>query len=300
LIKIAYHPIYKQPLPEGHRFPMIKYELIPEQLMYEGTFEQENFFVPNICEEADIRRVHTEDYIKSVCELTLNPKAQRKIGFPLNEALVKRERMIAQGTYDCSLFALKYVVAFNVAGGTHHAYADAGEGFCIFNDVAIAAAKLLFEKIVKKVLVLDLDVHQGNGTAKIFEQTPEVFTFSMHGKDNYPLHKETSNLDIELETHCDDHTYLEILKENLRKLLIDQKPDIVYFVSGVDILKTDKLGKLAVSQQGCKERDRFVFETLKKEGIPVVVVMGGGYSPRIADIVDAHCNTFRMAASVYS
>lgn len=300
MIKIAFHPIYKQPLPEDHRFPMIKYELIPEQLMYEGTFESENFFAARICEEVDIKRVHSAEYVDSVFELSLSAKAQRKIGFPLNETLVKRERMIAQGTYDCSIFAVQYGVAFNVAGGTHHAYADSGEGFCIFNDVAIAAAKLLDENKIRKVLVVDLDVHQGNGTAKIFENEPRVFTFSMHGKDNYPLHKEHSDLDIELETNCEDLEYLGILKKTLPKLILEQKPDLVYYVSGVDILKTDKLGKLKISPEGCKERDKIVFEMLEKAKVPVVVVMGGGYSPRIADIVDAHCNTFRMAASVYS
>ncbi len=299
MIKIAYSPIYQHPLPEGHRFPMLKYELIPEQLLYEGSFEPSHFFEPIPVAESWILRTHTAAYWNALKSLSLDPKMVRKIGFPLTEALVLRETIITQGTIDCALFALQHGVAFNVAGGTHHAYADKGEGFCLLNDVAVASNFLLDKGLAKQILVIDLDVHQGNGTAVIFQQEPRVFTFSMHGEENYPLHKEQSDVDIALPTYTADETYLQILTETLPKLLKQVQPDFLFFVSGVDILATDKLGKLAVSKEGCYQRDSFVFEQAYRANIPIVASMGGGYSPRIADIVEAHCNTFRVAKKIY-
>jgi acetoin utilization deacetylase AcuC-like enzyme len=187
----------------------------------------------------------------------------------------------------------------NVAGGTHHAYSNKGEGFCLLNDVAVAANYLLIQKLAHKILVIDLDVHQGNGTAEIFQHENRVFTFSMHGKENYPLHKEKSDLDIELSTYTQDELYLSLLYETLPKLIQSQKPDFLFYVSGVDILATDKLGKLSVSKEGCYRRDEFVFEQAQKNNLPIVVAMGGGYSPKITDIVEAHCNTFRLAEKMY-
>jgi len=299
LIKIAFDPIYSHPLPEGHRFPMLKYELLPEQLLYEGTFKPENFFKPQSVAAEDVLRAHSLDYYNDLLSLSLSPKMIRKIGFPLSAELVERELIITQGTIDCSYFALENGVSFNIAGGTHHAYAASGEGFCLLNDVAVAARKMLYEKKAKQILVVDLDVHQGNGTAKIFEDTPEVFTFSMHGKDNYPLQKETSDLDIPLQTGCSDAIYLGLLHQYLPKIITEIRPDFIYYVSGVDILETDKLGKLKITLGGCKKRDEVVFEICKSNNIPVVVVMGGGYSPKIADIVEAHANTFRVAESIF-
>lgn len=299
MLKIAYHPIYCHPLPEGHRFPMIKYELIPEQLLYEGTCTQENFFSPEIVDEKWVLGVHKKHYFDSLLQLTIDAKMERRIGFPIAEMLVKRELTIIQGTIDCCHFAIENGISMNVAGGTHHAYSDKGEGFCLLNDVAIAANYLLENELVSKVLVVDLDVHQGNGTAEIFENENRVFTFSMHGKENYPLKKEKSDLDIELKTYCKDEEYLNILFETLPKLIETQKPDFIFYISGVDILETDKLGKLSVSMEGCRQRDEFVFNECKKNKIPVVVAMGGGYSPKIADIVEAHCNTFRLAQKIF-
>ncbi|MCP9762264.1 histone deacetylase family protein [Lacihabitans soyangensis] len=299
MIKIAFHPIYCHPLPEGHRFPMLKYELLPEQLLYEGTFKPENFFKPQKVEPEDVMRAHTLEYYNDLLSLSLSPKMIRKIGFPLTAELVERELIITQGTIDCSYFALENGISFNIAGGTHHAYSAAGEGFCLLNDVAVAAMKMLHDKKAKQVMVVDLDVHQGNGTAKIFENTPEVFTFSMHGKDNYPLQKEISDLDIPLPTGCADEQYLGLLQCHLPRLLAEVAPDFIYYVSGVDILETDKLGKLKVTLDGCKKRDEMVLEIAKRNNIPVVVVMGGGYSPKIADIVEAHANTFRVAESIF-
>lgn len=299
MLKIAFDPVYVHPLPEGHRFPMIKYELIPEQLIYEGTCTAENFFSPGSVEDRWVLGVHAPAYLDALKNLGVSPKAQRKIGFTLDEELVRRELTITQGTIECCHYAMEYGVSFNVAGGTHHAYADRGEGFCLLNDVAVASYYLLQKKLASRILVVDLDVHQGNGTAKIFENELRVFTFSVHGKDNYPMHKERSDLDIEVPTHTGDEAYLGILYDRLPDLIRSAEPDFLFYISGVDILKTDRLGKLDVSPEGCKERDRFVFRQAKENKLPVVTVMGGGYSPRIADIVEAHCNTFRVAADLY-
>jgi acetoin utilization deacetylase AcuC-like enzyme len=299
MLKIAYSPIYQHSLPEEHRFPMLKYELIPEQLLYEGTCTPENFFSPNPVDEKWILRTHDKKYWDDLKSLRLDPKMIRKIGFPLSEQLVLRETIITQGTIDCSVYAQKYGIAMNVAGGTHHAYTDRGEGFCLLNDVAIASNYLLDNGLATKILVIDLDVHQGNGTAEIFQNEPRVFTFSMHGKENYPLHKEHSDLDIELKTFTQDDEYLNILFETLPKLILEQKPDFLFYISGVDILETDKLGKLSVSIQGCYRRDEFVFEQTILHKLPIVVSMGGGYSPKITDIIEAHCNTFRLAEKMF-
>lgn len=299
VLKIAFNPIYKHELPEVHRFPMLKYELIPEQLLYEGTCTPENFFSPEMVDEKWVLGVHDHQYFNDLINLTIDPKMERRIGFPISEILVRRELIITQGTIDCCHFALKFGVSMNIAGGTHHAYSDKGEGFCLLNDVAIASYYLLEKQIVSKILVVDLDVHQGNGTAVIFQSEPHVFTFSMHGKENYPLKKEISDLDIALPTYCEDEQYLNLLYETLPRIIKEQKPQFIFYISGVDILASDKLGKLKISMEGCRRRDEFVFEQAIKNKIPVVVSMGGGYSPRIADIVEAHCNTFRLAEKMY-
>ena len=299
MLKIAYHDIYKHPLPEGHRFPMIKYELLPQQLLLEGTCMPENFFEPHIPESQHILRVHTEAYYKDLQELRLDARAIRKIGFPLSDALVKREVIIADGTIKASAFALKHGIAMNIAGGTHHAYSNRGEAFCLLNDQAIGARYLLNAGLSKKVLIVDLDVHQGNGTAEIFQNDNKVFTFSMHGKGNYPFKKEESDLDIALENNTNDNTYLDILKKTLPELIEAQKPDFIYYLCGVDVLASDKLGKLGMTLEGCKARDRFVLQTCKDFKIPVMCSMGGGYSPEIKVIIEAHANTFRLAQSIF-
>lgn len=299
MLKIAFHPIYKHPLPEGHRFPMLKYELLPEQLLYEGTCTSDNFFEPCVPDDRYILKVHTTEYYNHLKNLTLDARAARKIGFPLSDSLVKREVIIADGTIKASEFALKYGIAMNIAGGTHHAYSDRGEGFCMLNDQAIGARYLKDKKLAEKILIVDLDVHQGNGTAEIFQNDASVFTFSMHGKSNYPFKKETSDLDIPLENACDDETYLSILKETLPQLIHDEKPDFIYYLSGVDVIASDKLGKLGLTIPGCKERDRFVLQTCKDHKIPVMCSMGGGYSPDIKIIIEAHANTFRVAQEIF-
>ncbi len=300
ILKIAYSPVYAHRLPEGHRFPMLKYELIPEQLLHEGTITRENIFSPLPCTDEIILWTHERTYLDRLKNQTLSEKEQRHIGFPQSPELTQRELVITMGTIDCCLFAIQYGVALNVAGGTHHAFSDRGEGFCLLNDFAVAANYLLKKNIVKKILVIDLDVHQGNGTAKIFENEPGVFTFSMHGEHNYPFRKEKSDLDIPLKDGTDTNTYLALLTTTLPRLINSVKPDFAFFLSGVDILNTDRYGKLKVTPEGCRQRDEFVFTTLQQHRIPCAVSMGGGYSSDIRLITEAHCNTFRIAKDVFN
>ncbi len=299
MLKIAYDPIYIHPLPAGHRFPMLKYELIPAQLLHEGLITSENFFSPGGLSEEIILWTHDKNYWEQLRDLTLPPKEQRRTGFPLSATLIERETRIAKGTIDGCLYALEYGVAFNVAGGTHHAGTNWGEGFCLLNDQAIAANYLLQKGLASSILIIDLDVHQGNGTAQIFENNPHVFTFSMHGANNFPFRKERSDLDIALPDGIGDEEYLHLLKTTLPGLIDQQKPDFIFYLAGVDVLASDKLGKMALSKDACKTRDRFVFEQCISNKIPVQVSMGGGYSPDIRDIVEAHCNTYRAANELY-
>jgi acetoin utilization deacetylase AcuC-like enzyme len=299
MLKIAFDPIYAHPLPEGHRFPMLKYELIPAQLLHEGLIEQENLFSPEPLDEATILLTHDQAYWEQLRDLTLPAKEQRRIGFPLNAQLVEREIRIAKGTIDGCHYAIDNGVAFNVAGGTHHAGSNWGEGFCMLNDQAIAANDLLNNGLAKSILIIDLDVHQGNGTAEIFEREHRVFTFSMHGANNFPARKERSDLDIPLPDGMTDNEFLKIVKQTVPDLIDQIKPDFIFYLAGVDVLASDKLGKLALSKEACKERDYFVLQQCKQAGIPVQVSMGGGYSPDIKDIVEAHCNTYRAAVDLY-
>lgn len=299
MIHIAYTDKYVLDLPEGHKFPMLKYELIYEQLLYEGIFESKNFFEPPLLDETILLKTHDAVYWHRLKNLELTPLEFRKIGFPPSEKMVYRCRSSAGATLQCAYYALENGASLNIAGGTHHAFRDRGEGFSMLNDIAVAINELRDKNIIQRALVVDLDVHQGNGTAKIFENVPEVFTFSMHGKDNYPLHKENSDLDIALPTGTQDAEYLSILAHILPKLIQQHNPQIIFYQAGVDILATDKIGKLAITQEGCRTRDEIVFSTAKKHDLPIVVVMGGGYSVQIKDIVNAHVNTFKVAQKYY-
>ena len=299
MLKIAWSELYEHTLPEGHRFPMEKYGLIPEQLLYEGAISKENLYAPAPISEETILRTHSQAYWDKLKFGKLTPREVRRTGFPYSARLIERGKHIPGGTIQNVRFAQQYGVAINGAGGTHHAYADRGEGFCLLNDIAIAANELLFSGEIKQALVVDLDVHQGNGTAKLFENRPEVFTFSMHCEANYPLHKERSDLDISLPAYTGDSEYLKRLENILPKLVERINPDIVFYLSGVDVLETDKLGKLSLSRDGCRLRDRFVFEVCRDANVPVAVSLGGGYSPQLRDIVEAHCNTFREAINIY-
>jgi acetoin utilization deacetylase AcuC-like enzyme len=299
MLKIAYDPIYAHPLPEGHRFPMLKYELIPGQLLYEEIITEENIFSPQPCPDEIVLLTHTKEYLDKLKSQTLSAAEQRRIGFPQSPELTQRELIITQGTIDCCQYALRYGTSLNVAGGTHHAYRDKGEGFCLLNDFAVAANYLLHKELARKIVIIDLDVHQGNGTACIFEKEPRVFTFSMHGKHNYPFHKEISDLDIPLEDGTNDEMYLGLLEKNLTRILQTVQPDFAFYLSGVDILSTDKFGKLHVSMEGCKKRDEMVLESLAAKNIPCSIAMGGGYSADVKIITEAHCNTFRVAKNTY-
>jgi acetoin utilization deacetylase AcuC-like enzyme len=298
-LKVAFHPEYIYPLPEGHRFPMEKYGLLKDQLLYEGTLNPDDLFTPEEVSDKILILTHTEEYLDKLHTQTLSYKEIRNIGFPMTPRLVHRGKIIANGTLTGAMHALSHGIALNIAGGTHHAFANHGEGFCVFNDIAIASNYLLHENLVQKILIVDLDVHQGNGTARIFEENEAVFTFSMHGAKNYPLRKEVSNLDLPLRDKTADREYLQMLNQVLPRLLDTVQPDIVFYLSGVDVLETDKLGRLGLSKQGCAQRDRVVFSLCKQHRIPVIVSMGGGYSFQLRDIIDAHANTFREAKNIF-
>jgi len=299
MLKIAYSKIYNHPLPDNHRFPMEKYDLLPEQLLYEGTVTESNFFEPQALDEEIILLTHQKEYFQKLKEQKLSRQEQRRTGFPLSKELVNREIVIMNGTLLAAEYALKNKVAMNIAGGTHHAFSDFGEGFCLLNDIAIAANHLIEKKTLKSILVVDLDVHQGNGTAKIFENNSKVFTFSMHGAKNFPMRKEKSNLDIGLEDGTEDAAYLSKLDYHLNKVVDAVQPEFVFYQCGVDVLKQDKLGRLALSIDGCKQRDKMVIEICFKNRIPFCGSLGGGYSPEIKDILEAHANTFRLIQDYY-
>ncbi len=293
---VAYHPVYVHAVPEGHRFPMAKYQLLHQQIQLEGLLEESDFLVPQPIDLQHVLRVHTADYVDRLIGLQCTPREQRVSGFEHNKELIERELVIMEGTRLCAeKVSEQGGIALNIAGGTHHAYTDRGEGFCLLNDQAIAAQWLLDSGRAKRILIVDLDVHQGNGTAEIFSRQPQVFTFSMHGSANYPLKKEESDLDIHLPTGMEDQTYLEILKRELSSVLQRFEPDFVFYQCGVDVLETDQLGKLSLSVQGVRERDYTVLKTFRDSQIPVVCSMGGGYSKELRLIVEAHMNTFRLA-----
>ena len=293
MLKIAFDKKYVLPLPEGHRFPMLKYELIPDQLLYEGLVSEDQFFSPKKIKEKWVEKAHDRIYIQNLKSLSLTKSEIRKTGFPLTRELVEREFMITEGSRQCVDYALEFGAAANIAGGTHHAFRDKGEGFCLFNDVAVASYYALEKFKLDQILVIDLDVHQGNGTASIFGKENRVYTFSMHGKKNYPFKKEKSDLDIELDDGVKDDEYLKTLEQTVKKLDAKLNPNLIFYISGVDILSTDKLGRLKVSREGCKKRDEMVFEFAQKNNVPIVTSMGGGYSEKIYDIVEAHCNTYK-------
>ncbi|MBJ6108121.1 histone deacetylase [Hymenobacter sp. BT523] len=290
---------YTLELPAGHRFPIAKYALIREQLLWQGIAAPADFYEPGLCAEEDVLRMHTAEYWHKVRDLQLSPAEVRRLGLPQSPQLVRRSLSSSAGTLQSALHALRDGVGLNLAGGTHHAFADRGEGFCVLNDQAIAAAHLLAHGLAKQILIVDLDVHQGDGTAAIFQHEPRVFTFSMHAGANYPLRKERSDLDVALELGTDDAGYLQLLTTTLPPLVEQVRPDFIFYQAGVDVLATDKLGKLALTPAGCRQRDEFVLGLCHARRLPVAVSMGGGYSERLADIVDAHCNTFRVAFELW-
>lgn len=298
MFRIAWHPVYVHPLPENHRFPMIKYELLPQQLLRLGIVKEDWFFEPSEGFKYPLT-VHEQPYLNRLFTLQLHRKEERASGFPQSRALVERELRITNGTVEAAQTAIEHGVAFNIAGGTHHALSNAPEGFCLLNDQAVSSSYLLEQGLAQRILIVDLDVHQGNGTAEIFRDEPRVFTFSMHGEKNYPYRKPPSNLDIPLPDNTGDKEYLAILRQNLPEIIDLHKPDFIFFQAGVDVLEDDKLGRLALSIDGCRKRDEVVFKACYKHKIPVMVTMGGGYSEDIKTILEAHCNTYRAASAIY-
>jgi acetoin utilization deacetylase AcuC-like enzyme len=278
---------------------MSKYDLLKDQLLHEGTIDEENLFEPHKVSESQILLTHDDRYWDKLKTLSLSKSEARKTGFSMSEGLIDREIHIMGGTLQASEYALTNGVAMNIAGGTHHAYTNRGEGFCLLNDIAIAANHLLAHGKAKKILVVDLDVHQGNGTAQIFQNDARVFTFSMHGANNYPGIKEQSDWDIPLPDNTGDETYLKLLERSLSQIGKEFKPDHIFYQCGVDVLETDKLGKLSLSMEGCKMRDRIVLEFAKQNNVPVTASMGGGYTPDIKVIVEAHANTYRLAQEIF-
>ncbi|MCO6511859.1 MAG: histone deacetylase [Aridibacter famidurans] len=295
---IFYSPDYYADIGEGHVFPIKKFELARDILVAEGTVDPEQVIAPGEASLGDLLRVHTRDYVERLQYGELTPMEIRRLGLPWSRALVRRSLLAVSGTINSAIAALNKGVGSNLAGGTHHAFPDRGEGFCVLNDVAVAIEKLRSEERIERFLVVDLDVHQGNGTAFIFKDDPDVFTFSMHGQKNYPLYKELSSLDIELSDGTDDLEYLSILEEALGRVL-HHEPELIFYLAGADPYEQDKLGRLSLTKQGLRKRDAMVLEAARDSGIPVVTTMSGGYAKDITDTVDIHCNTIRAVRDVF-
>ena len=299
MLKIAHSPLFCHSLPASHRFPMAKYDLIPQKLLQEGVITPDNLFHPQLLSEQEILTTHTADYWHKLKTGTLTDKEIRKIGLPMSAELIKRERYITHATYECALYAKEYGISLSTSGGTHHAFADSGEGFCILNDICVASNVLLKEGLAKRILILDLDVHQGNGNASLMADNANVFVMSMHGEKNYPYHKPKSDLDIGLADGVGDDEYLSLLKYHLPQVLDDFKPDFVFYQAGVDVLCDDRLGRINLTMNGLYERERYVIETLFNRQLPTVVTMGGGYAPDIGVIVQGHSVVFGVVGEIF-
>ncbi len=294
-MKVCYSDRYRIPLIPTHPFPMQKYRLVRDRLLEENTITHWHLVEPDLASDEDILLVHTDDYWFRCKNGNLTPAEIRRIGFPWTPRLVHRSQSSAQGTLIAAKNALRDGIASNLAGGTHHAFPDHGEGYCVLNDIAIAARVLQRDGFAQKILVIDCDVHQGNGTAAIFQNDESVFTFSMHGEKNFPLRKEQSTVDVNLPEGIGDDEYLNLLEAYLPKILAEFNPDFVFYQSGVDPHESDRLGKLKLTLEGLKLRDEFVIGNCRERNIPVVTTMGGGYGKDIDDTVEAHCNTVRVA-----
>jgi acetoin utilization deacetylase AcuC-like enzyme len=295
---LFYSPDYYADIGEDHVFPIKKFELARNILLAEGTLLREEVSEPGPARIGDVRLVHTEDYVSRLINGTLTRKEIRKLGLPWSQALVRRSFLAVSGTINAGRMALQNGYASNLAGGTHHSYPDRGEGFCVLNDVAVAIRVLQRDTEARRFLIVDADVHQGNGTAFIFKDEEEVFTFSMHGAKNYPLYKEKSDLDIELADETGDTEFIEILSEALHRI-VQHDPDLIFYLGGADPYQKDKLGRLSLTMDGLKQRDKTVLEFAKAEDIPIVTVMSGGYAKDINDTVEIHCNTIRAVKEVF-
>lgn len=286
---------YVIPLPDGHRFPIAKYGLLRDRVLAEGLVPPERLHDPARAAREDLRRVHTERYVTGLIEGRLLEAEVRRIGFPWSPQLVERSLRAVGGTCEAAAAALREGVAMNLAGGTHHAFPDHGEGFCVFNDVAIAIRRLQHHGAIRRAAVVDLDVHQGNGTHAIFAGDPSVHTFSMHGERNYPFHKVAGSVDIELPDGTGDDEYLERLADALPRVLAAARPDLVVYLAGADAHEGDRLGRLKLTFDGLARRDHLVLATCREVGIPVCLTIAGGYGADIATTVEAHVRTVRVA-----
>ena len=298
-MRAAYSDRYVIDLPEHHTFPIQKYRLICEKLLTEGTLACADLVEPGLAIDEDLLLVHTSDYVNRMQNGELTDKELRRLGLPWSPKLVQRSRSSVSGTVTAARIAITNGVAVNMGGGTHHAYADHGEGYCVFNDIAVATRVLRREHIIRKALIVDLDVHQGNGTAAIFAEDPDTFTFSIHGAKNYPLRREISSLDLALPDKTGDKEYLATLVEYLPGILKSFNPDIVFYQAGVDPFFDDRLGRLSMTHDGLRQRDEYVFWNCMQSGIPVVITIGGGYARNVSDTVEAHCNTIRSACQIF-
>jgi acetoin utilization deacetylase AcuC-like enzyme len=295
----AWCPEYVLNLPENHPFPMVKYQMLRIQLVEDGILNDAAFFKPNPIDTRHLTRVHQDSYIRQWINLELPAAAVRKTGFPQNAETVARELLITGGTVQALECAIQYGVAFNLAGGTHHAFPDFGAAYCLLNDVAVAAAYALHELRLQSVLIFDLDVHQGDGTAMHFQHTSRVFTCSVHGTDIWPRNKTTSDLDIGLPAGTDGTAYLHQAEQALQIALQASQPEVLLYIAGADVLETDRLGNLALSEEDCRLRDQMVFDVCRANGIPVVVTMGGGYAKQVQQVVNVHKNTFREGMRLF-
>ncbi len=297
-MKIFYSDHFVLPLPEGHRFPMVKYSMLHERISEMGNSFANELLAPRAVTDEEILRAHTPAYLDRVVDGTISAKEMRRIGFPWTELMVERSRRASGGTLDACRAALEDGLAANLAGGTHHAFAHRGEGYCIFNDSVIAARALQAEGLVQNVVVIDTDVHQGNGTAAILEDDDSIFTFSIHGEKNFPFHKERSDLDLPLPDGANDGEFLDALQKGLEKSLDTAEANMAIYLAGADPFVGDKLGRLSVSKEGLAERDRMVLETCRGGGLPVVATMAGGYAKEVEDTVDIHLQTVRCASEL--
>jgi len=287
---------YSFPLPEGHRFPIAKYALLRDRVIADGIVDPEHLHDPAAISRADLLLVHTADYVDRFTSGRLSPDEERRLGFPWSPALVERSYRAAGGTLEAATFAMEHGIAMNLAGGTHHAFPSHGEGFCVFNDTAIAIRALQRDRRIRRALVVDLDVHQGNGTHAVFAGDESVFTFSMHGGKNYPYHKVAGCLDVELSDGTGDDAYLELLTRSLPDAIAASRADLVVYLAGADPHESDRLGRLALTFDGLARRDAIVLQQTREVGLPVVVTIAGGYGRDIEDTVRIHARTARIAA----
>jgi acetoin utilization deacetylase AcuC-like enzyme len=297
--RVFYSPYYYAEIGENHVFPIKKFELVRNKLLKEGTLQTSEIIEPQPAEIEDVLLVHTQDYITRLRSGTLTTREIRRLGLPWSKSLVRRSFLATSGTINAARHALKNAVASNLAGGTHHSFPDRGEGFCVLNDVAVAIRVLQKENLARQFLIIDCDVHQGNGTAFIFKHDKDIFTFSMHGAKNYPLFKENSTVDIELPDGTGDAEFLETLNEALPRIFTHE-PDLVFYLGGADPFERDKLGRLGLTIEGLQRRDEMVLSFAREKEIPIVTTMSGGYAEDINDTVEIHCNTIRAIKRVFT